>query len=93
MKTQHTPGPWIGKNGSGGQGVIHSEATGANVAVSYDHRDTALIASAPSLLGALMSIAESARTAKKFAHGQSRYDLNNIEAMALDAIAQANPTP
>jgi hypothetical protein len=56
MKTEHTPGPWIGKNGSGGQGVIYSEATGANVAVSYDHRDTALIAAAPEMLAFIQAV-------------------------------------
>ncbi len=56
MSAQHTPHPWIGKKGSGGQGLIYSEQTGANVAVAYDERDTALLAAAPELKAALTAL-------------------------------------
>ncbi len=41
---------WYGKNNSNGQGLIIEEETGRNVAVSYDEKDTNLLAAAPELL-------------------------------------------
>jgi len=42
----------VRKPGSGGQGLIISEADGRNVAVAYDAEDSPLIAAAPALLAA-----------------------------------------
>jgi hypothetical protein len=44
-----TPGPWIGQNTNSEQGLIYAERDGRNVAVSYDKKDTSLIAAAPDL--------------------------------------------
>lgn len=49
----HTPGPWYEGSSGNHQGIIIHEATGATVAVSYDKKDTAIIAAAPELLDAL----------------------------------------
>lgn len=52
-QTKHTPGPWYAANmGNDHQGLVVSEATGANIAVTYDKRDAALVATAPALLEA-----------------------------------------
>jgi hypothetical protein len=51
-----TQAPWYSKPSSGHQGLIISEATGANVAVSYDQADGPLIAAAPDLLEALQHV-------------------------------------
>lgn len=56
METKHTPGPWYFKPTSGGQGLIISEATGANVAVAYDVKDGPTLAAAPDLLAALEAL-------------------------------------
>lgn len=44
------------------QGLISEESTGKTIAVSYDPKDAALIASAPDLVFALSELASSART-------------------------------
>ncbi len=44
---------WYAKKGSGGQGLVIDEITGANIAVAYDEQHTALLAAAPKLLAAL----------------------------------------
>jgi hypothetical protein len=50
----HTPGPWYGKKSAArGQGLVISERDGRNIAVTYDTRDTDLVAAAPELLKAL----------------------------------------
>lgn len=60
MKTE-----WHKSNTSGGQGLIISE-TGANIAVSYDEKDAALISSAPDLLAVVAELIE--------LRGQINYD-------------------
>lgn len=52
MSNTYTPGPWNASRNQY-QGLIISEATGANVAVTYDAKDADLVAAAPELLGAL----------------------------------------
>jgi hypothetical protein len=56
MKTAHTPGPWYEARTGNHQGLVISEATSANVAVTYDKKDAQLIAAAPDLLGALIEV-------------------------------------
>ena len=54
MTTIFTASPWYSANSAGGhQGLIVSEATGANVAVSYEANDARLIAAAPELYESL----------------------------------------
>ena len=53
MENETTPGPWYArKSGGDHQGLIASEKTGATVALTYDVKDAALVAAAPSLLAA-----------------------------------------
>ena len=47
---KHTPGPWYKASSGPSQGLVISETTGATVAVTYDKRDTDLVAAAPELL-------------------------------------------
>lgn len=50
----HTPGPWYTTTKlTDLQGLICSESTGANIAVSYEAKDAPIIATAPELLEAL----------------------------------------
>jgi hypothetical protein len=45
---------WYAKRaGNDAQGMVADEDTGRTVAVTYDHKDTALLAAAPDLLAAL----------------------------------------
>lgn len=58
MKT-HTPGPWYTASTGNYQGLVISETTGENVAVTYNgDADAALVASAPELLDALESVVD-----------------------------------
>lgn len=52
----HTPGPWYEAKTGNHQGLIVSEANGANVAVTYDKADALLIAAAPELLDEAMKL-------------------------------------
>jgi hypothetical protein len=49
----HTPGEWYKAKGSMGQGIIISENTGENIAVTYKEENSDLVAAAPDLLEAL----------------------------------------
>jgi hypothetical protein len=51
--SKHTPGPWYESSTGNNQGLVISESTSANVAVTYDKKDAALITAAPDLLVAL----------------------------------------
>lgn len=53
-KLGFTPGPWYEANSPGHQGLVISESTGMNIAVTYDEKDAALIAAAPEMLEALI---------------------------------------
>ena len=46
---KHTKGPWYESNTGNHQGLIISENTGENIAVSYDKKNARLIAAAPDL--------------------------------------------
>lgn len=77
---KHTAGPWYESSTGNHQGLIASEATGENVAVSYDKADAPLIAAAPELLEAL----------EAFVQGESEGHGRNIAlALARDAITKA----
>ena len=67
--TKHTPGPWYAKHQTGphNQGLIISEATGANVAVAYDWKDAAVLASAPAMLDALTRTLAALEVAHEYA--------------------------
>lgn len=56
MNATHTPAPWNAANTGNHQGLVISEANGANVATTYDKADAALVAAAPDLLSALKSL-------------------------------------
>ena len=49
MSNTYTPGPWNASK-SQYQGLVISEATGANVAVTHDVKDADLVAAAPKML-------------------------------------------
>lgn len=57
MKGKHTPGPWYTASTGNHQGLIISEKTGENVAISYDSEDADLIAAAPEMLALLKELA------------------------------------
>lgn len=50
-----TPGPWNASKNQY-QGLVISEATGANVAVTYDVKDADLVAAAPDLFEAAVEV-------------------------------------
>jgi len=55
---KHTPGPWHESSTGNHQGLIVSENTGDNIAVSYDKVNAQLIAAAPDLLRSCMRVKE-----------------------------------
>ena len=59
MKTRHTPGPWMAVK-TKDQGLIISESTGDNVAVTYDSKDRNIVAAAPDMYEALVELLQSA---------------------------------
>lgn len=92
-KVAHTPGPWGGRlqGGPYDQGLIISEATGANVAVVYNGpADTDLLAAAPDLLAALeLCRAELAAIWDYEQQNQIDPDEPNSTREALDAAEAA----
>lgn len=52
----HNRGPWHAAKSANRQGLVVSESTGANIAVTYDKRDAAIVAAAPDLLDALQML-------------------------------------
>jgi hypothetical protein len=50
---KHTPGPWYEANTGNHQGLVISESSSADVCVTYDKQDAALIAAAPEMLEAI----------------------------------------
>lgn len=58
MESNHTPSPWYVAKTSNDQGLVISEVTGANIAVTYDKKDAPLIAAAPELLKALTELTD-----------------------------------
>jgi len=85
--TKHTPGPWYAANcGNDEQGLIVSEVSDSSIAVAYDKRDAALIASAPELLAALEA-ALPLLEASYHDHNEAGNTLN--EAVIFDGVEQA----
>lgn len=89
MSAQHTPGPWYSSRQSPDaiQGLVISEASGVNVAVTYNPKDARLIAAAPELLAAL----ERARD-HLIMSGTKCTDAPEALAQARAAIAAAKGT-
>jgi hypothetical protein len=56
MTTTHTPGPWYATATSSDQGLIISESSGANIAITYDPKDRHVIAAATDMLEALEAL-------------------------------------
>jgi hypothetical protein len=85
---QHTPGPWYGEHSVyTDQGIITSESAGNTIAVCYTCKaDTDLIASAPDLLAALITLAEHAQ--ETYPHFESPRGQADIAA-AWSAIYKA----
>jgi hypothetical protein len=52
----HTPGPWHEAGTGNHQGLVISDATGANVAVTYDKKDAPIVAASPEMFEALTQI-------------------------------------
>jgi len=53
-KKDYSPGPWYEANTAGDhQGLVISENTGENIAVSYDKKNAALIAKSPEMVEAI----------------------------------------
>jgi len=80
-----TPGPWYEAKTGNHQGLVISEATGANVAVAYDKKDAPLIAAAPDMLAALETIAKSERLET----GTFVCDFDTLQSVARAAVAKA----
>ena len=52
---KHTPQWYIANMGNDHQGLVVDEATGHNIAVAYDRKDTPMLAAAPAMYEALTS--------------------------------------
>ena len=86
VQTQPTPGPWYATGTGNHQGLIISEATGANVAVAYDKKDAPLLAAAPDLLEALQAMYDGAAELPAVVRGSH---LHESMEQARAAIAKA----
>ncbi len=58
--SSHTPGPWYTAKTGNHQGLIISEQTGENIAVTYAAENAQIVAAAPAMLEALQEIFEHA---------------------------------
>lgn len=84
MTLNYTPGPWyVANNSNDSQGLVISETTGQNIAVSYDVKDATLIAAAPELLEALM------RIANDWPHETPALPAEHVRKIARRAIQKA----
>lgn len=53
---------WYACGGSGGQGLVIEDRTGASIAVTYDAKHAPLVAAAPEMLALLERMAENCRS-------------------------------
>lgn len=83
MKTKQTS--WYSANTGNHQGLVIEEATGRNVAVAYDKKDAAILASAPDLLTALIECEKRMEELQK----HTNYPLAWPRVMARAAIEKA----
>ena len=83
MKTQN----WYSKNDTYGHSKIACEDTGRTVAVAYDEKDGALLASAPELLAALKGMMQEFGGGYGALDPEISADISRIAALA--AIAKA----
>jgi hypothetical protein len=74
---------WHKANTSGGQGLVICEATGRNVAVTYDAADAPLVAAAPVMLAAL-------KAAHQYMIDYNKCDNHGLLRDMADAIWQAD---
>jgi len=88
-KTECTPGPWLSSSRINfhDQGLVISEKTGENVAVTYKGEDASLIAAALELLEALHSIWVNIPSSVLAQHG-----LSEIEILTLIRKAKGEPS-
>lgn len=81
MSNTYTPGPWNASK-SQYQGLVISEATGANVAVTYDVKDADLVAAAPDMYEALQAIASLLENHPEATEGNSKVHYCFYKAIA-----------
>lgn len=74
MSTETKHSWYVGSTGNH-QGLVVEETTGRNVAVAYEKADAPLIAAAPELLAALITMVEQIRIA--IADGQTQESIAN----------------
>lgn len=55
-KLDITPGPWYEANSSGHQGLVISENTGDNIAVTYEKKNAKVIGASLEMLKALIEV-------------------------------------
>jgi hypothetical protein len=69
-RKERKAGPWYEANmGNDRQGLVIEEATGRNIAVTYDKADAALVAAAPELLDTLKEAVDVLAHMQHFYHG------------------------
>lgn len=78
-QSAHSPGPWYTTTRrSARQGLVISELTGANIAVTYDPKDAVIVAASPEMLATLHTI-----------HANAAESADWIRRHAWDAISKA----
>ena len=88
MSNTYTPGPWNASRNQY-QGLVISEATGANVAVTYDVKDAYLVAAAPEILEILERILRAHQSGNNGAYMGEAVLCRMFEDMAYQAINKA----
>lgn len=88
MEKQHTPGPWYTRpHSTDTQGLVYSENTGENIAVTYDVKNAHLVAAAPELLDALKMVAEVGNpTRRGFDNFSNFKDAAALASLVIDLI-------
>jgi hypothetical protein len=76
----HTPGPWYVANTTY-QGLVVSEKTGENIAVTYDKKNAPLAAAAPTMRKALEDLLEWAWRVKG---ADPVIEVSNAEAVLME---------